>query len=174
MDRFEIVDDLTEIDLGQSLSEDELFSLFDLDAKGSSKRPPKEETEVGGTDLSDLSWEDFEALVELLYQQLGYSTEVTQRTRDGGIDVWARRYSSSGDVEVLVIQAKHWQSKSVGIAEAQRHYGVVMDNRDVTKGVLVTSGGFSTECRRFAEGKGQLELIDGTRLRGLARKHGLL
>jgi hypothetical protein len=39
--------------------------------------------------------------------------------------------------------------------------GVLAKDRTFTKGIIVTTSNFTAECRRFAEGQGNLELIEG-------------
>src|SRR5579863_1302421 len=50
---------------------------------------------------------DLEYLVEYLYREMGYTTEITQLTHDGGIDVIATK-DEPGKKEKNLIQCKKW------------------------------------------------------------------
>ena len=150
-----------------SLSEDELFSLFDLKIKP--KRPssaPLSRTLV----LANVTPEQFEELVRRLYQQQGYDAKLTPPSRDGGVDVWAVKRTSTA-TERLAIQCKH-QKSNVDRPTLDRLWGTVHSDHSVTQGVLVTSGDFTRDARRFAQGK-RLKLIDGSALRRLMHDHGV-
>lgn len=158
----EVVDDLSDTDLSNVLTREELFSLFDLGkgAARSSSIPM----------LEQLSPQEFEALVADLYSSMGFHAKLTPATRDGGVDIYAKRLTEAG-TEYLAIQCKHYANDLVGVEHARELYGVVQAEPSITKGVLVTSGQFSKSCREFAEGK-RIELVDRSRLCGLLEKYG--
>jgi len=60
----------------------------------------------------------------------------------------------------------------VGVEHARSLYGVIQDQVNITKGILVTSGEFSKECKDFAIGK-RLELFNGIYIYGLLKKYGV-
>ena len=74
-------------------------------------------------DLEQVASHEFVRLVARLYERMGYDVARTPRSRDGGVDLYARKTNEAGDEQHLV------------------------------RGVLVTSGSFSDWCRSFAEGK---------------------
>jgi len=59
--------------------------------------------------LFTLSPRQFEELVAELMHRLGYSVQLGQLERDGGVDVFAERPSEIGD-ELVLIQCKHFAS----------------------------------------------------------------
>jgi len=52
-------------------------------------------------------------------------------------------------------------------------YGVIQDQPEITKGVLITTGRFSKGCKEFAKGK-RLELFDGKYTYGLLQKYNII
>jgi HJR/Mrr/RecB family endonuclease len=166
----EVIDDLSDTKLTKVLTEEELFGLFDLQKPkraGAPKPSPEEDVTIAA--LRQLSPPRFETLVAELYKRMGYQVMQTPATRDAGVDVYAKRISDSG-TEYLAIQCKHSPDGKVGVDTARSLYGVIQAKQEVTKGVLITSGEFSSECRDFAAGK-RLELCDRSYLLGLLQKY---
>jgi restriction system protein len=105
-----------------------------------------------------LSWQEFERLLGEFYRLQGY--EVRQRggpVADGGADLELHR----GD-EKLLVQAKHWKTWVVKLPQLRELWGAVADEH-ADGAILVTSGSFSNDARRWTEGK-NLALIDGRQL----------
>lgn len=102
---------------------------------------------------------------------MGYHAHLTDQSRDGGIDVYAKRISEAG-TENIAIQCKHYPQGVVGVEHARALYGCIQAESSITKGVLATSGGFSKGCKDFVSQK-RIDLFDGTHLCGLAEKFGL-
>jgi len=105
---------------------------------------------------------DFERLVADLMTAMGYDTQRTGRSGDGGVDVEVRSDDplASG---LIVISVKRLK-RTVGAHYVRELAGTVHD-RDAIKGILVTTSGFGPSSYEFAA-KNRLELIDGERLRG--------
>ena len=59
---------------------------------------------------------------------------------------------------------------TVGVEHARSLYGVIQDQPSITRGVLITTGDFSKECKEFTKGK-RIELFDGKYLCGLLEKY---
>ena len=121
--------------------------------------------------LKNFSPSQFEELISDLYERMGYQVRLTPRTKDKGIDIYATRINESG-TESLAIQCKHYLKGVVGVEHARSLYGVIQDQPNITKGVLVTSGEFSKDCKDFARGK-RLELFNGNYICGLLERHGV-
>jgi HJR/Mrr/RecB family endonuclease len=100
---------------------------------------------------------EFEEYVAGLFSKLGYQTEVTGGSGDGGIDVIARKNGVEN-----YIQCKKYKNK-VGPSMVRDFYGAMADHLAKGKGFLVTTGYFTPEDEMFAEDK-PIELIDGNRL----------
>ncbi len=107
-------------------------------------------------DAYALSPEDFEILIQLLFEKLGFEATRTQYTADGGIDLKLQK-----DGKLELVQCKRYKG-TVSVQTIREFYGVMIDNR-VSKGYIITTGHFTLPGKRFAEGKG-IHLIDGTEL----------
>ena len=124
------------------------------------------------SDLNDnfrrLSWENAEDLVGTLFSKKGYSTTVTQRSGDFGIDVEART-----DREYIGIQVKHWNgyvdfdtvAKTLGV---QNKYNRVI--------IVSTKAGFSSHALTWAnrdENRYRIELWDTNKFKNELRQYVL-
>jgi restriction system protein len=139
--------------------------FFEYTAAASSEDMP----DNVGPDLMRIEPRDFEDLISQLCTRMGLQTQVTQQTRDGGIDVVAV------DPRPLVggrtlIQAKRLMN-AVGVSAIRDLYGTLV-SEGANKGILITTSHFGSDSYRFAEGK-PVELIDGDMLRKLLEEHGL-
>ncbi len=67
----------------------------------------------------------------------------------------------------MLVQCKHWQTKSVGVGVIREIVGVVA-SRKADGAMVVTSGRFTDEAKAFAARTG-VDLIDGERLQKLIR-----
>lgn len=159
----DVIDSLSNVE-GSGLSEEELFGLFGLE------KPQKVVTHK--QDLLSLSPRDFENVVEKLFQKMGYGTRRMPTTRDKGVDIIATRHGISG-VEKIAIQCKRYEG-SVGEPIARELLGVVAADSEWTKGIIVASSNFTTDCVKFCERQGQLELINGTKLRQLLEHYNVM
>jgi restriction system protein len=109
-------------------------------------------------EVRHLSWQQFELLVGEALRRDGYTViETGGGGADGGIDLIARRAG-----EKLIVQCKHWKSWSVGVKVVREMYGVMID-KNATGVLIVTSGRYTKDAHRFAEGK-PIQLMDGPEL----------
>jgi restriction system protein len=108
--------------------------------------------------IRDLSWQEFEYLVGEAYRRQGFVVQETgSPSGDGGIDLLLTR----GPERVLV-QCKQWKKRRVGVKPVRELYGVMV-SEGASKAILITSGSFTPEARRFAE-KSAVVLIEGPEL----------
>lgn len=113
------------------------------------------DSQSGIESIRTLSWQEFERLIGEAYRRKGYVAEVVgSPSGDGGVDI-----ELHGQGQFLVIQCKHWKAYSVGVREVRELLGVVT-SRKADGAILVTSGRFTEEARRFAGGN-PIELLDG-------------
>jgi len=143
------------------LSEDEIFSLFNLKVR------PRKKSEATGpihVILQNMDPTQFETLVGRLYHNQGYTPHHSGGSHDKGIDILAEKMSA-GARERIAIQCKHQQA-NVGRPILQQLWGVVTSGPSLTRGDLVTTSYFTTEAKEFARGK-RLTLIDRTLLEKL-------
>ena len=110
-------------------------------------------------DISRMTWKQFEKLLVQVLRRYGFQAEHTGRNGpDGGIDV--RCTDSKGDT--ILVQCKHWSNKEVGVAIIREFFGVLI-HEGAARGLVVTSGLFTQEAKKFAENK-PLTLVDGEKL----------
>ena len=117
--------------------------------------------------LNAVSWQDFEILVGEYFRRQGYGvTDNGGGGADGGVDVVLQ-----GDDGTYLVQCKHWRALRVGVQPVRELYGVMAAHGSVG-GFVVTSGEFTEEALRFADGLA-LTLINGsTLLRGIRAQTG--
>lgn len=87
----------------------------------------------------------------------------------GGIDLRLRRQG-----QTTLVQCKRWKVFKVGVKPIREFFGV-MASEGVNRGIFVSSGIYTNQALRFAEGK-PLELIDGAQFAEMAKAfqaHGI-
>lgn len=118
--------------------------------------------------LRDIDPLEFEWLIERLYQEFGYSTELTPKSNDQGIDINAYR-NEAGKKEKIIIQCKRME-KNISSPYVRDLLGIV-SSKKATKGVLVATSEFSRESRKFSEENPRIELIGYRSLNKLLNQH---
>lgn len=96
--------------------------------------------------LINLKSREFEYLIELLYQQLGYSTVLTPATRDGGKDVIARIERADGCEEIYV-ECKKYDTTKLS-KDTVRALGYTIQDNKATRGVIFCTGYASEELQK--------------------------
>lgn len=159
-----LVDDLTETASNIKLSEAEIFGLFGLTKK---KNQPTY-SNSGFENLNPIAFENFTAE---LFRKMGYYSQTTKKTRDGGIDIYAKLQTPT-TMDEVIIQCKHKEdvTATVDVGKVRELFGVLQSNQILKTGYLVTNGRFTNPCKEFAMGR-PIELIDGVRLLGLVEKY---
>lgn len=110
-----------------------------------------------------LSWKEFEELVAEIFRRKGYSViENSSKGPDGGVDVALKK-----DGNLFLVQCKRWKARKVGVQIVREMYGVMIAEQ-ATGVIIITSGFFTQESQRFAEGK-PIELIEGSQLASLVK-----
>lgn len=114
--------------------------------------------------LQGMSWGEFESLVGEYFRQRGFSAVENDRAGpDGGVDLRLRK-----GADRYLVQCKHWRARKVGVEPVRELYGLIAAQR-AAGGFVVTSGQFTVEARRFAEGR-EVELISGDLLKAAIRE----
>jgi restriction system protein len=93
-----------------------------------------------------MSGSEFERFVAKVFQQQGYTTELTGASGDHGIDIILRKHG-----QVIAVQCKQWGS-AIGEPVLRDFYGSIL-NAGVNKGFLVTSSNFTAQAEAFAQNK---------------------
>lgn len=113
------------------------------------------------SEVSKLSWAEFEGLVAEAFRQKGY--RVVERGGagpDGGVDL--ELYLGK---DKYLVQCKHWRTYQVGVAIVRELYGV-MAAEGAVGGFVVASGDFTADAEAFAEGR-SIKLVDARTLKKL-------
>ena len=104
-------------------------------------------------------WE-FENLVAEVLEKNGYCARVTQKTRDGGVDIKASFFMGGVLYNTYFECKKYSACRPVGASIVRELYGVVERDR-IEKGVIVTTSHFTRDAKREAESyNGRIQLID--------------
>jgi restriction system protein len=118
--------------------------------------------------LEAMTWQQFELLVGEGFRLQGYQVaELGGGGPDGGVDLVLSRPGRNGS-EKFLVQCKQWRAFKVGVDVVRELYGV-MAARGAAGGFVVTSGRFTDEAVRFADGR-NVGLIDGPKLHALLRQ----
>ena len=141
------------------------------DSRFTEGRDVGEEMEEG-KNIAAMDWEDFEHLIRELFEsefeKEGGEVNVTQASRDGGIDAVAFDPDPIRGGKI-VIQAKRY-TRTVGLSAVRDLYGTVSSER-ASRGILVTTSDYGPGAYDFAKDK-PLQLLDGGNLLSLLEKHG--
>lgn len=153
----QLVDDVS-IDIQKTLTADELFGLFKL-------TPPSGATQARSSQrhYRGMTGEEFERYLGDLLRRLGWSVDLTPRSRDGGIDLKISKVDAVGIESRLYVQCKNQQAP-VSVDVIRELNGVL---EPTVQGVVAAPGGFTTDARAFAEERG-IQLWDGAHLDALA------
>lgn len=118
------------------------------------------------SDFDAYSWKEFEDLIGILYKSQGYDTEVTSKTADMGVDVWA-----TGHDERLAIQAKQYaQENSVG-RESLQKLSSMLAKGEADRVIIVTTSTFTWTAREWSTDFGPgINLVNGEDLINLLNK----
>ena len=99
-----------------------------------------------------------------VYRQGGYQVdEVGGGGADGGVDL---RLHCGG--QISIVQCKRWKAYKVGVKPIRELYGVLAAEK-ADRAIFITSGVYTDEALRFAQGK-PVELVDGAQLAEMLRQ----
>jgi restriction endonuclease Mrr len=127
-----------------------------------------------GKVLDNISGYEFEDVMAEVFDRLGYEdVSVSERTADKGKDLTMR---TSGGIEV-VVECKHTKKVSRPVVQ-KLHSAATTHSNGPTKGIVVTSGEFTSPAEEYAKevsggGGTDIELIDGDDLREIGDEVGL-
>jgi len=146
----ELVDDVS-IDLKSKLTSEELFGLFGLkppEHANSSRRGNE-----SAVNYAEMSGVEFEEYVKRLLERKGWRVDTTPLTRDGGIDLIARRNDDVSVEVTLYVQCKN-HSSPVGVDVVRELNGSLPKHLPGMRGVLVCPSGFTADAMAFAKDRG--------------------
>jgi len=94
----------------------------------------------------------FEEIVAELFRKEGFEVELTQATRDGGVDIIAISRRMNIWQKMIVECKRYAPQNKVGIAVVQRLLGV-KDQLRANKAVVVTTSSFTKDAQRIAHAR---------------------
>lgn len=113
--------------------------------------------QAGQSTIDQLSWREFERLLQEAFRRQGYLSVETASGPDGGYVIALRK-----DGKRYLVQCKHWKSRQIDVKVVRELWGVIAAC-GATGGFVVASGGFTADAKNFAQTV-NLQLIDGIRL----------
>jgi restriction system protein len=120
-------------------------------------------------DMQRLGWRDFEELLDSVFKNQGFYTELGPGSNDGGIDL--RIYQSRAIPEVVtLVQAKRY-SRAIDLQAVAALFGVAVKEK-AEKAIFATTSYFLPGVIKWASSGEQqinwpnLELVDATRIAG--------
>lgn len=118
--------------------------------------------------LQTMDDEDFEYFVADLWERDGWTTEVSQKSRDKSLDVLAERDSPYHQRHA--IQAKRYQEDSRVSGPKISEYASLRDQFDADAAVVVTTSGFTKDARERGDTL-NVKLVDGDDLVGMVEQY---
>jgi restriction system protein len=119
--------------------------------------------------LRELEGVEFEYFVAHLLGTMGYRTQVTQASGDGGFDIIAHRDPLGLEPPIIKVQCKRTTS-SIGGPDVQRLTGTLAAGGSEL-GLFVTLGSYSKDAQQMGRTRQDLRLINGTELVDLIFEH---
>lgn len=98
--------------------------------------------------LYKLDPQKFEELVAELLSDMGYVVELTKRTRDGGVDIFATQKTGVGESLLLVDCKRYAPHKHIGVSVVRSLYGIT-EQFKATMGIIATTSFFSKPAVEF-------------------------
>lgn len=90
----------------------------------------------------------FEEMMAKLFNRLGYTVQLTPRTRDGGKDIYIAQKNDIGTFLFFVECKKYAPNRPVGIDVIRNLYGVMgMENQRATGGIVATTSYFTKDAK---------------------------
>jgi anti-anti-sigma regulatory factor len=109
----------------------------------------------------DLDWRGFELLVEAIFRNQGFRTEIGSGRADGGVDIRLLQSDQCGDLVSLVQVKKYEKDRPIRLEAVQALCAVVEDQK-ANRGIFVTTSRYLPSARQFADRQGaRLSLRDG-------------
>lgn len=146
-------------------------ALFGLGALGSflkstkrKKRFDQVKSQPDRNSLFDMTWQQFEGLVNEFFRRRGYSVkQIGGNGPDGGVDLIVSKGSDR-----YFVQCKQWRAYKVGVQTVRELYGV-MSAQGAAGGFVITAGEFTEEAKKFVDGL-NIRLFDGSHLHKMIRE----
>lgn len=110
---------------------------------------------------SQLDWRGFELLIEAIFKNHGFRTELGSGRADGGVDLRLLQSDICGELVTLVQIKKYDPSRPIRL-EAVQALCATVDDEKANRGLFVTTSRYLPSARSFAERQGtRITLHDG-------------
>jgi restriction system protein len=119
--------------------------------------------------MKELEGVHFEHFVAHVLQAMGYRTQVTQASGDGGVDIIAHRDPLGLEPPIIKVQCKRTTS-TMGGPDVQRLIGTLAAG-NTELGLFVTLGAYSRDAQALGRTRQDLRLINGNELVDLVFAH---
>lgn len=119
--------------------------------------------------LKELEGARFEYFVAHLLEAMGYRTQVTQATGDGGFDIIAHRDPLGLEPPIIKVQCKRTVG-SIGAPDVQKLTGTLAPGGSEL-GLFVTLGSYSRDAAHLGRTRQDLRLVNGNELVDLVFEH---
>jgi HJR/Mrr/RecB family endonuclease len=90
----------------------------------------------------------FESIMAEVFRGLGYDVELTQRSRDGGVDIFALKSLHGIDLKFIIEIKRYAKKRKIDISLVHRLLGV-KDHHKATKAILATTSSFTKPALKF-------------------------
>jgi HJR/Mrr/RecB family endonuclease len=100
--------------------------------------------------LHELSWRKFEEVLEAVFRNQGFRTEIGPGSDDGGVDLRLLRKDSIGEVVTLVQAKRYAPNRPISLEAVSALYGVV-ESENANRGLFVTTSRYLPSAERFAQ-----------------------
>lgn len=110
--------------------------------------------EILSRPIDKLSWREFERLIYLYYEHLGYKPQMTKEGADGGIDLI---YTNPKTHEKVAVQIKH-HKKPIGVNVIRETDNAARRNYKIYLTEIVTSGRFTQDALREVDNNKGMEV----------------
>lgn len=117
-------------------------------------------------ELWDIEWRDLERVLREVFEGMGFETNLTRSSKDGGFDLSLEAEQPDGK-HLYLVEVKHWTTQTPGKAELKKLVRVTAKEQ-ARKGILLSSSGFSpsiyqgiSEIERQTVGLGSAQKIVG-------------
>ena len=126
-------------------------------------------------ELQRLHWREFEELLDAIFKNQGYYTELGPGRNDGGVDIRLYQHKAIPEV-VTLVQAKKYKDP-IGLGPVTSIFGIAAMER-VPKALLATTSYFEPKAREWALSAEQeidlpnIELADASKIGGWCAEIG--
>lgn len=101
-------------------------------------------------ELNHVEWRDLERLLAAIFDELGFTVELTPSSKDKGKDI-ILRFTIKGSAKKFLVEVKHWRSgKRVGPGVVTDFVEVVANEKS-EGGLVLSSSGFSPTALALTE-----------------------